>query len=443
MTRLVVVGGDAAGMSAAAEARRADPALEIVVLERGDDVAYAACGLPYWLAGVVESERRLVAHEADYFREQRRIDVRTGAEAVAVDPERRIVSDDRGGETAYDHLVLATGARPVRPPVPGIDLPGVATLRDLPDARALRALLDAGVRRALVVGSGPLGIEVAEALSARGVDVELIEVAPRLLPVLAPEIAESAVGALRVACATARPGATLEAIAPAGRGLVATVDGAAIACDLVVLATGVAPNAALAEGAGCALGERGAVLVDRRCRTTVPGIWAAGDCATAWHRVLERDVWAPFATTATRQGRVAGRDLAGVPASFAGVLGSWVSTGFGVGFGATGVDVAQAHEAGFDPRAIIRAGGDRSGYIPGAEEIRVRLVWDDTTGRLLGGQVSGAGEVSTRLHTLATAIGAGMTIRDLAEADFGYVPPLSALRDPIELAAAAAVGDAR
>jgi NADPH-dependent 2,4-dienoyl-CoA reductase/sulfur reductase-like enzyme len=239
-----------------------------------------------------------------------------------------------------------------------------------------------------------------------------------------------------------RAGATLEAIEAAGDALVATVDGAPSACDLVVLGTGVAPNAELAEDAGCALGDGGAILVDRRGRTTVPGIWAAGDCATAWHRVLERDVWLPLATTATRQARVAGRDLAGLPATFPGVLGSWVSTGFGVGFGATGLEVGEAREAGFDAQAITRSGRDRSGYIPGATEIRVRLVWDGAAGRLLGGQVCGRGAVSTRLHTISTAIGAGMTIRDLADADFGYVPPLSALRDPIELAAAAAVGDA-
>jgi len=239
-----------------------------------------------------------------------------------------------------------------------------------------------------------------------------------------------------------RAGAPLERLDPAPDGLVARAGGREIPCDLVVVGAGVAPRAELARAAGCRLGAGGAIAVDRRGRTTVPGIWAAGDCATAWHRVLERDVWIPLATTANRQGRVAGRDVAGLPARFPGVLGSWVSGCFGVGFGATGLDEAAAARAGFRPRALHREGRDRSGYMPGARPVVVRVVWDETTGRLLGAQASGAGEVSTRLHTLALAVGAGLGVGDVAEADLGYVPPLSPLRDPVERAAAAAVGDA-
>lgn len=442
--RLLVVGGDAAGMSAAAEARRADPDRAITVLERGEDVAYAACGIPYWISGDVADIDDLVAHDAAYFRDRRRIDVRLDAEARAVDPDARTVTLADGEVLGYGALVMATGARALRPEVPGVSLPGVLTVRDLADARRLDALLRsrAAGGRALLVGGGAIGVELAEALLARGIEVDLVELLPRAVPALAAEPGELVAAEMARAGVSIRTGAGLERIDAAGERLAATVAGARSEYDLVVLGTGVAPNAELAASAGCELGERGAIAVDRRGRTSVAGIWAAGDCATAHHRVLERPVWIPLATTANAQGRVAGRDAAGAGGRFAGVLGSWVSKFGEVAFGATGIDVDAAREAGFAPRAVVRDGRGRSGYMPGAGRVRVRLVWDEPTGRLLGGQIAGAGAVSSRLHVVSTAISAGMTIRELAECDFGYAPPVTPLRDPVELAAAAAIGDA-
>jgi NADPH-dependent 2,4-dienoyl-CoA reductase/sulfur reductase-like enzyme len=441
--RLVVVGGDAAGLSGAAEARRTDPDLEIVVLERGPDVSYSACGLPYWIGGEVARESDLVSHDPAYFAERRDIEVRTGVEATGIDAAAGRVWTQDGEAVGYDALLVATGARPVRPPVPGVDLHGVLILRDMVSARALNARLQRGpARRALVVGTGALGLEGAEALLRRGLEVEAIEVAPRALPALAEPVAAPVVAALDAAGMEVRTGAKLQGIEPDGDGLVVTIDGGTRALDLVLLGTGVAPNAEVAAAAGCALGAGGAIAVDRRGRTSVEGIWAAGDSATAWHLVLERDVWMPLATTATRQGRVAGRDLAGGEGWFPGVLGSWMSTFGGVGFGAVGLDPAVAGQAGFVPREVVREGRDRSGYMPGTRPIVVRLVWDDPTGRLLGGQVAGGGEVAARLHSVSLAVGAGLEVRRLAEADLGYVPPLAPLRDPLQLAAGAAVGDA-
>jgi NADPH-dependent 2,4-dienoyl-CoA reductase/sulfur reductase-like enzyme len=429
-------------MSGAAEARRADPAREIVVLERGPDVSYAVCGIPYWIGGEVGGADDLVAHDPAYFRERRGIDVRTGAEAMAIDPEARTVRTVGGEEIGYDALLVATGARPVRPTVPGHRADDVLVLRDLESARALQARLERrDVRRAVLVGLGPIGVEMAEALRRRGIAVCVVEQTPRALALLAEPVAEPVLGALAEGGVEVRAGSSLEGIEAGPDGPVVRAEGRDLDCDLVLLGTGVAPRAELAAAAGCRLGPGGAIAVDRRGRTSVPGIWAAGDCATAWHRVLERDVWIPLATTANRQGRVAARDIAGRPVRFAGVLGSWVSACFGVGFGVTGLDEAAAAEAGFRPRALHRTGRDRSGYIPGARGVVVHLVWDEPTGRLLGAQAAGA-EVSTRLHTLSVAIGAGLTVGELAGADLGYVPPLSPLRDPVELAAAAAVGDA-
>lgn len=442
--RIVVIGGDAAGMSAAAEARRVLPDDEIVVLERGRDVSYAACGLPYWIGGEVAGEDALVAHDAGYFRDRRGIDVRLGAEVTAIDPERRAVRLVGGESLSYDALVVATGARPRRPAIAGVDQPGVFTLRDLESARAIqRHLGGRPAATALVVGGGPIGTEMAEALCARGVAVTLIERADRPLPALDREVAAGAVAALASGCIAVHCGAPLERITPAAGGrLRASTADVTETFDMVVLGTGVQPNSELAAAAGCALGSSGAIAVDRTGRTSVSGIWAAGDCATAWHRLLGRPVWFPLATTANVQGRVAGRAIAGAPARFAGILGSWVSQSFGVGFGATGLDAAAARAAGRDPAAITRTGHDRSGYLPDTGEVAVHLVWDERDGRLLGGQVVGAGRIAPRLQVLATALAGGLTVRELAEADFPYVPPQAPLRDPIELAAAAAIGDA-
>lgn len=440
--RLVVIGGDAAGMSAAAEARRADPDREIVVLERGETVSYAACGIPYLIAGEVAGEDALVHHDPAYFLRRRGIEVRTGAEAVAVDPESRRVGVAGGGSVGYGALVIATGARPTPPPVPGVDLPGVVMLRDLPSARAVEDAMP-GARRAVIVGAGPIGVEMAEALLARGLSVVLAEAEEAVLPALHADVRGRVAAAMASAGVDVRPGAAVETIVAAegsGPPLRVRIDGRDEAADLVLLGTGVAPNAELAADAGCSLGPGGAVRVDPRGRTDVEGVWAAGDCATAHHRVLERDVWIPLATTANAQGRVAGRDAVGAPARFPGTLGSWVSRFREVEFGSTGVEEAGAAEAGFRPRALLREGRDRSAYMPGAREVGVRLVWDEPSGRLLGAAMSGDGGVGTRLHALAVAITAGMTVADLAGCDLGYAPPVTPLRDPIQVAAAAAAG---
>jgi NADPH-dependent 2,4-dienoyl-CoA reductase/sulfur reductase-like enzyme len=446
--RLVVIGGDAAGMSAAAEVRRADPDREIVVLERGPDVSYAACGIPYLIGGEIADADDLVHHDPEYFLHRRGIEVRTGVEALAVDPEARTVRCSDGDDVGYGALVIATGARPVRPPVPGADLPGVLTLRDLASARRLRDLLAPLTSPSvLLVGSGPIGMEMAEALIARGVRVQIVESAPRVLPALDEGVAAPVVAALEEAGVRARASATLERIVIRDGRPAATIDGREQIFDLILLGTGVRPNSEIAASAGCELGERGAIAIDRHGRTTVDGIWAAGDCATAHHLLLGRQMWIPLATTANVQGRIAARDVVGdcgdeVAGGFAGTLGSWVSRFGPVSFGATGVDARAALEAGFTPETVLREGRDRSGYMPGARPIVVRLVWDRATGRLLGGQVAGSGEVSTRLHAISVALWGGLTVRGLAECDLGYAPPLSPLRDPVQLAAAAAIGDA-
>lgn len=440
---LVVIGGDAAGMSAASEARRGAPDLPILVLERGDVVSYAACGIPYLVSGEVPGEPDLIHHTPAEFLRERGIAVRTGAEAVAIDPEARTVQLAGGERVAYGSLVVATGARPAPPDIPGTGLSGVVTLRSVASARGVRERLAATSRpRVVLIGSGPIGVEMAEAALAHGARVTVVESGGRLVPALGEAAGGRVARALEEAGVRALVGAEASAIRRDGDALRVSVDGDDLPADLVVLGTGIRPNAEIAAAAGCATGEGGAIAVDRSGRSNVEGIWAAGDCATAHHRVLGRPVWRPLATTANAQGRVVGRDVTGRRARFAGVLGSWVSRFGDVAFGATGIDEALAGREGFTPATITREAPDRSAYMPGVRELTVTLTWDEPTGRLLGGEIAGAGEVSTRLHTLAAAISAGMTAQELAECDFGYAPPLSPLRDPLELAAAAIVGDA-
>ncbi|MCB0873203.1 MAG: FAD-dependent oxidoreductase [Actinobacteria bacterium] len=442
--RLVIIGGNPAGMSGAAEARRGDPDLDIVVLERTQHVSYASCGMPYWLGGVVEPRERLLAIDLDTFREKRNIDVRLGAEATEIDTDGRAVVLSDGQRVTYDRLLIATGARPVRPPIPGIETSGVFVLRDMDSAITLKEQLPrVSGGRALMVGSGPIGMEMCENLCRNGIEVHLLEVADQLLPTLSPNVAAPVAEALVGGCTSTRLGSTLESIEPGDDGgILATIDGRTDRYDMVLLGTGVKPNSELAAAAGCALGPRNAIAIDATGRTSVEHIWAAGDCATAHHRVTGEAVWIPLATTANTQGRVAGRSITGRPGRFPGVLGSWVSSAFGVGIGATGLTVEAALDAGFDAEAIERTGRNRSGYMPGSESTIVRLVWDRSSRRLLGAETSGGDDVATRLHALAVAISARMTVDELAEVDFGYAPPVAALRDPIELAAAAVTGDA-
>ena len=434
-------------MSAAAEARRADPDREIVVLERGPDVAYAACGIPYLIAGEIADADELVHHDPEYFLRSRGIEVRAGTEAVAIDPEARTVRCSNGDEVAYRALVIATGARPVRPPVPGADLPGVVTLRDLASARRLQDLLASLTDpSALLVGSGPIGLEMAEALLARG-----IPAADRGVRAAAAAGARRGRGRTRGLGAGrgrgARPGRrdTSSRIVLRDGRPAATIDGREQVFDLVLLGTGVAPNSEIAADAGCELGERDAIAIDRRGRTSVEGVWAAGDCATAHHVLLGRAVWMPLATTATVQGRVAGRDIArdmgdDPSGRFAGTLGSWVSR-----FG-DGLLRRDGHRR--DGRA---GGGLHAGGHParGPRPVRLHAGRAPHHGAPGVGPADGAaaGRAGRRggrgLHAPARDLRGAVGWADGAGAGrvrLGYAPPLSPLRDPVQLAAAAAVG---
>lgn len=441
--RLVVVGGGAAGMSAASAARRVDPELEVVVLEATGHAAWGVCGIPYYVAGVVPTASDLVAYPPRFFRRERGLDLRLHACAVALDPGRHELTyehDRRRHRLRYDVLVVAAGAAPAVPPLPGADDDRVFTIRTLEDCRLLRSRLDAGhIARALVVGAGYVGLEMVEALAERGCHVLVSEILDRVMPTLDPEMAAPVEAEVRDH-ADLRLRTSLEEIVAGPDGLTARLgDGSGEPVDTVIIATGVRPSGGIAAGAGAATTDEGALLVDERMRTSLPDVHAAGDCVAVTHRVLERPAYVPLAPAANKTGRVAGTVAAGGEAWFAGVVGTAVVKVFALTVARTGLTLAQARDAGLEAVATDDVALSRAKYYPGAEPITTRLV-HEPSGRLLGAQmVSRDPSVAKRIDAVATALHARFGISQLAELDLAYAPPYAPVWDPILRAAQAAM----
>lgn len=439
--RVVIVGGVAGGASAAARLRRLDERAEIVMLERGPFVSFANCGLPYHVGGVIPAESSLLLMSPERFQERFRIDVRVQHEVVDVDAaERRLRVRHTGSgasfDLAYDTLVLATGAAPFRPPVPGLDLPGVFTLRTVPDTRALRDWIDTqGARRAVVVGAGFVGLEVAENLVHRGLEVTVVERLPQVLPPVDAEIAAHVADHLAKHGVKLVLGAGLAGITQGSGGLEVAVDGhEPLAADLVVLGLGVRPESGLAKAAGLRLGASGGVSVDEQMRTSDPHIYAVGDLVetrdliTGAHRLL------PLAGPANRQGRVAADAIAGRESRFRGTQGTVICGLFGLAVAATGLTERAARAAGLpDVRTVTLHPNQHVGYYPGAASIHLKLVFDGE-GRVLGAQAVGREGVDKRIDVIATAIQFGAKVTDLEHTELCYAPQFGAAKDPVNLA---------
>lgn len=446
--RVVVVGGDAAGMSAASQAVRVARAngqrLAVVVLERGAWTSYSACGIPYWVAGDVGAASDLVARTPQQHRANG-IDVRMHTEAVGIDPDVGTVTAwdaERGEQLSlrYDDLVVATGAVPVRPDLPGVDLPGVHGLQTLDDGAALLAdLEEPGRRRAVVVGAGYIGVEVAEAFVRRGLDVTVVDRAGQPMSTL-----DSDMGALvrtamegmgiRVDTGVAVTGFEADA---AGRVAAVVAEGTTYPADVVVLGLGVRPNTALAQAAGLPLGGSGGLRVDPRLAVAgVDGVWAAGDCVESFDRVSQSWVHVPLGTHANKQGRVLGTNLGGGYATFPGVVRTAVSKVCDLEIARTGLRARDADAAGFRHVSATVESTTRAGYFPGAAPLTVKVVAEVGTGRLLGVQIVGHGPgAAKRIDACALALWNGMTAGELALADLSYAPPFSPVWDPVQIAA--------
>lgn len=438
--RLVVVGGDAAGMAAASQARRLKPDLDIVALERGTRTSYSACGIPYLVAGDVEGPDDLVARTPDQFRREHRIDVRMRHEAMAVDLDRRTVEvrsleHDRTFHLGFDQLVIGTGARPIRPDLPGIDGPHIYGVQTLDDGcRLLAQAKEADCKDVVVVGAGYIGLEMAEAFHRWGARVVLIEGNERPMSrTLDADMGDRLVGQVRDLGIDARFGERVEGFEP---GAVHTASGP-VRADLVVLGLGVAPEATLAEQAGLALGVRGSIAVDRRQATSCPGVWAAGDCAETYHRVSQRRIHIALGTVANKTARVAGTNIGGRYATFPGVVGTAITKVCGTEVARTGLSTHEAERAGFGVVTATIESTTISGYLPEAEPMAVKAIAEPETGRLLGMQIVGGRGSAKRIDTAAVAITAEMTAEEVVELDLAYAPPFSSVWDPVQVAARA------
>jgi NADPH-dependent 2,4-dienoyl-CoA reductase/sulfur reductase-like enzyme len=441
--RLLVVGGDAAGMSAASQAKKRRPDLEFVAFERGRATSYSACGIPYWIGGLVESEAALVARTPEEHRAAG-IDVRLRTEVTAIDLDRRRVAwrdleDGREGSDPVDDLVYATGSVPMRPPVEGIDAPGVYGVQVLDDGVALRAELDSGrVQRVVVVGGGYIGLEIAEACRLRGLDVTVVDRSATPVGTYDPDVGAFLADAVRAEGIelVLSDGVTAIEVGADGRARsVVTESGRELEADLVVLGLGVRPNVGLAREAGIPLGTSGGVAVDVRMRTPVEGVWAAGDCVESRHRLSGDRVVVALGTHANKQGRVAGINIGGGYATFPGVIGTQITKICDVEVARTGLSSREADAAGFSYVTASVDSTTRAGYFPGAQPIRIKMLAERRTGRLLGAQLVGREAAAKRIDALAICIWNGMGVGDVLSLDLSYAPPFSPVWDPVLIAA--------
>lgn len=442
--KIVIVGGVAAGPKAAARARRLDPQAEITVLEKGEHISYSGCGLPFLISGEVPEVKSLLStpvgaiRDAAYFRQVKDINFLTGKEVTAIDRKGRAVEvrdlpSGRRESYPYDKLVLATGALPVRPRLPGIDLGNVFVVRQPRDALGIRGTLEQlRSQRAVIIGAGPIGLELCEALLEWDLEVTIIEAQDQVFPgSLDFEMGAILRRHLESKGVRCRTGESVTSFAAKQGGLLERVHTTAgeYPADLAVLSIGVRPNVELARQAGLTIGPTGAIQVDRYLRTSDPDIYAGGDCAENFHRLLKRSVFVSSGQQANIQGRIIGTNLIGGQATFQGTVGTLVNRIFDYTVGATGLTEAMAHKEGLEVETVLAPGLDHTHYFPGAQFVGLKMVAEKSSGRVLGVQVVGPGDGAKRLDVAAAAITMGAVVEDLTQFNLGYSPPYSVAID--------------
>lgn len=438
--KFVIIGGDAAGMSAASRAKRNDPTLEITVLEATGDVSYSACGMPYNIADPAREMDDLVVRTAETFRQKQGIDLRLGHTVTRIDRASKkvlgIKSSGEGFEVSYDKLLIATGARPRKLEIPGEDLPGVLALKSLEDGRAIKRYLSAhNVKSVLIVGMGYIGLEMAEAFHARGLKIDMIKPSERLLPYLPQEMADLVAAELKEKGVGIHLGQKITGVKSRDGSLLVSAESAEFAVDLALIGVGIVPNSELAEDAGLELGPARSIAVDKSLRTTDPEIFSAGDCADAFHILTGERVWVPLALRANRAGWAVGDNVTGRHVELPGIAGTAVFKVLDLEVARTGLTLEEASRAGFDAVQSTIKSRSRAHAHPGATTIFVNLVAEKNTGRLLGGSIVGKEGAAHRINSLVVAIHAGMMVEDFFQSDMAYAPPFSPVWDPLLTAA--------
>lgn len=438
MKHIVIVGFESAGLTAAAAARATDRSAKITVIERREYAIYHPCGIPFAIGGDVPDIELLIEPAPP----MANVEVRTSTEAVAIDPDGRTIEvrelkTNKEESLSYDALVLATGSYAFKPPIPGIGLKHVYTVKTVEDGRAIIAALGRA-RRALVVGAGPIGIETAMALKTRGLSVAIVEMLPNVLPgMLDQDMAELVAQKLREGGIEVMCGRRVQEIR--GKEVVesAIVDGQELHADIVIIATGVRPEVKLAKEAGIEIGETGGIKVDDHLRTSASDVYAAGDCAESICLVTKRPILSQLATTAIRMGRVAGINAAGGDEVFDGTLNTVVTSAYDLEIASTGLTSQSARAAGIEPISGRIRALNRPKYYPGAMPIWVKLLVEPVEHRIIGGQLVGAKGAAERANLLALAIRKGMTVEELAKLEYCYAPPVCDCIDPLVIAAEA------
>ena len=439
--KVVIVGGVAAGATAAARLRRLDEQAEILIFERSGYISYANCGLPYYIGDVITDPEALTLQTPEQFFARFRVQVRVRHEVTALHPERKTVSvtdlaTGRTFEESYDKLILAPGARPTQPRLPGVGLERVFTLRTVEDTFRIKEFIQKNKSRsAVLAGGGFIGLELAENLRELGMEVTIVQRPKQLMNPFDADMAALIHAEMRRHGVQLALGSTVEGFAPTNRGVeVLRKDEPSLQADMVVLAIGVTPDTALAKSAGLALGIKDSILVNDRMETSVPDIYAAGDAVQVRHAVTGQDALISLAGPANKQGRIIADNICGMNSRYTGSQGSSVVKVFSMTAAATGVNEKNARNAGFDPEAVILSPMSHAGYYPGGRLMTMKLVYDKPTLRVLGAQIVGYEGVDKRIDVLATAIHAGMTAPQLKELDLAYAPPYSSAKDPVNMA---------
>jgi len=438
--RFVIIGGDAAGMSAASRAKRNRPDMEVTVLEQSDDVSYSACGMPYNIAEPDRAIDDLVVRHAHVFREKQGIDLRTGHRAEAIDPRAKTVSGRtvKGDafELPYDKLLIATGASPIIPRLPGFDQEGVLGLKSLEDGRKLKQfIVDHHVKEVVIIGMGYIGLEMCEALRSREIEVAMVKPRPVLLPWMNETLSEMVREEIDRHGVQMYRGHEVKAIEKAGGCLKVVCSDLELDAQMVVAAIGVTPNSRIAEAAGIALGLEKSIAVDRTLRTSVEDIYSAGDCADAYHVVTGKKTWIPLALRANRGGWAVADTLTGKEVSLQGVAGTAVFKVFDLQVARTGLSVKEARDAGFEPAEVAIQARTRAHAHPGSSTIGVQMVGDKRSGLLLGVQMVGREGAAHRIDAPAVALHGKLTVEAFSECDLAYAPPFSPVWDPMLTAA--------